>query len=59
MTQSVWQPQNSLTWTDALVTTSNPGYDCGPVTFTMTNTDTSEIDASVFTATLSNVVGST
>jgi len=48
-----------LTWTDAIVTTSNPSFDCGPITFTITNTDTTAFDATVFTATLSNVVGST
>ena len=48
-----------MTWTDTLVTTSNPSYNCGPVTFSITNTDGTPFDTTVFTATLSNVVAST
>ena len=48
-----------MTWTDAIVTTSNPSFNCGPITFTITNTDGTAFDTTVFTATLSNVAGST
>ena len=59
MTYNVWQTSQSITWTDALVVTSNPSFDCGAVQFTIVNSDNTAIDTSVFTATLTATKGST
>ena len=59
LTQNVWQSQSDITWSDTLVTHSVNSYNCGAVTWTLTNTDTTAIDTSVFTATLLTTVGST
>lgn len=59
LTQDVWQPEQSIHWSDADLTFEYPGVDCGAVAFSVVNQDDSAIDASVFTAVLSDVLGAT
>lgn len=59
LTQDVWEPSKDLTWSDGDVSISDLTVDCGAVGFSLENQDATALDATVFTATLSQTVGST
>ena len=57
LTQDVWQPPSTITWTDANAPNAVPSFDCGAIQFAIENSDGSAIDAAVFTANLPASVG--
>ena len=49
MIYDVWQLATSLTWTDAIITVTDPTVNCGPLEFSIENLDGTAIDPLVFT----------
>ena len=49
MIYDVWQVATSLTWTDVIITVTDPTVNCGPLEFSIENLDGTAIDPLVFT----------